>query len=116
MLPKTCSTRHSRALKDNVLIVSSKSLERYFPYRAYTMNERVRPSSRQVWPTYKAYLRSRQSDGLKNVFYINLVTYKFTNVATTPIQAFIFIQYREKYQAVRKLSDTQNSEFGLNDQ
>jgi hypothetical protein len=118
MLPKTRSIRHSIALKDSMLIVCSKSLERYFPYRAYTMNERVRPSSRQVWPTYKAYLRSRQCDGLKNLIYIYLEPYKFINVATIPIQAFIFLFSTVKNirKIARKLSDTQNIEFGLNDQ
>jgi len=79
------------ALKYSMLIVCRKSLERYFPYRAYTVNERDRPSSRQVWPTYKAYMRSRQCDGLKILIYIYLEPYKFINVATIPIQAFIFI-------------------------
>jgi len=98
MLPITCSIRHSLAPKDSMLIVRGKSLERYFPYRAYTMKERVRPSSRQVWPIYKAYLRSGQCDGLKNLIYIYLEPCKFIDVATIPIQAFIFIQYCEKYQ------------------
>jgi len=62
------------------------------------MNERDRPSSRQVWPTYKAYLRPRQGDGLKNLFYIYLETYKFINVVRTPKHAIILIQCREKYQ------------------
>jgi hypothetical protein len=92
MLPKTCSIRHSMALKDSMLIVCSKSLERYFPYHAYTINERDRSSSLQVWPAYKAYLRSGQCDGLINLIYIYLEPYKFINVAI-PIQDFIFIQY-----------------------
>jgi hypothetical protein len=96
MLPKTCSTRHSMALKGSMLIVcTTKSLARY---RAYTMNERDRPSSRQVWPTYKAYLCPRQGDGLKNLSYIYIEPYKFINVVRTPKHAFIPIQYREKYQ------------------
>jgi hypothetical protein len=85
MLPRTRSIRHSIALKGSMLIVCSKSLARY---RAYTMNERDRPSSRQVWPTYKAYLRPRQGDGLKNLFYIYLELYKFINVVRTPKTCF----------------------------
>jgi hypothetical protein len=83
------------ALKGSMLIVCSKPLARC---RAYTMNERDRPSFRQVWPTYKAYLRPRQGDDLKNLFYIYLDPYKFINAVRTPKYAVILIQYREKYQ------------------